>query len=236
MPSQLWVKLSSFAVLACVITNAQDLHIKKNILVGGYVVSSNESAIKGTRERTVTQSPNGSTITLHQCDLHRTLMLNEQAQTYFTVPDPQDENAAKAAALATGTAAPEAQGGKIVITTTITDTGERKTMFGYPARHLKAKVVQEPSANACTQVRQQLEIDGWFADISKEQNVCAALAPAVQQADGCSDRVIAKRLGSGKPGYPLQESITMPAPDGSTQTVTIQVAELSKQELSAEMF
>lgn len=237
MTFRMWVNVCSFpALLVCVTAQAQDLHIKKNISTGGYVVSSTESAIKGARERTVSQTPNGSTVTLHQCDLRRTISLNEETQTYFVANDPQDENAAKAAALAMGTAAPEAQGGKIVVTTTVTDTGERKTMFGYQARHLKAKVVEEPSADACTQVRQQFDIDGWFADVSKEQTACASLAPPVQQGTGCSDRVIAKRVGSGKPGYPIQENIAIPTPDGSTQTVTIQVSDLSKQELPAEMF
>src|SRR5689334_7780447 len=90
---------------------AQDLHIKKSITVGGNFVSSTETSIKGARERSVNQGPNGSTITLRQCDLKRTLTLNEQAQTYLVNNDPQDENAAKAAALVTGGAAPEAQGG-----------------------------------------------------------------------------------------------------------------------------
>lgn len=237
MPSRLCATLCSlFVVFASVASSAQDLHIKKNISAGGYVVSTTESAIKGSRERTVAQTPNGTTVTLRECDLRRTITINEQGQTYFVVNDPQDENAANAAALAMGTATPEAQGGKIVVTTTLTDTGERKTMFGYQARHLKAKVVEEPSADACTQVRQQFEIDGWFADIGKEQSACSALAPPVQQRTGCADRVIAKRLGSGKAGYPLQENIAIPTPDGGTQTVTIQVAEISKRDLPAEMF
>ena len=242
MPSKLLQRFCCFAtLLAAIVGHAQDLHskdlhIKKSVTVGGNFVSTTETSIKGARERSVTQSPSGSSITLRQCDLKRTLTLNEQAQTYFATNDPQDENAAKAAALATGMPAAEATGGKITITTTITDTGERKTMYGYPARHLKAKVVQEPSADACTQVRQSFDIDGWFADISKEQSACATLAPPVQQANGCNDRVIAKHVGSGKPGYPLQESITMPAADGTTTTVGIQVSELSKQELPAELF
>ena len=40
--------------------HAQDLHIKKNITVGGYGVSSTETSIKGARERTVSQSPTGT--------------------------------------------------------------------------------------------------------------------------------------------------------------------------------
>jgi len=223
-------------LLAALAAQGQDLHIKKNILVGGNFVSSSESSIKGARERSVSAGPAGSIITLRQCDLHRTLTLNEQAQTYFVAEDPQDENAAKAAALATGAPVGDASGGKITLTTTVTDTGERKTMYGYPARHLKAKVVQEPSPDACTQVRQSFEIDGWFADISKELDGCAAIAPPVQQGGGCHDTVISRRVGSGKPGYPLQESISMPAPDGSKTIVTVQISELTKQNLPPEMF
>ena len=215
---------------------SEDLHIKKSITVGGNFVSSSETSIKGARERTVSQGPNGSTITLRECDLKQTLTLNEQAQTYLVTKDPQDENAARAAALATGTAAPEAQGGKIVVTTTITDTGERKTLYGYQARHLKAKVSEEPSTDACTQVRQSFDIDGWFADVTKEQSACAAIAPPIQQSNGCSDRVIARKVGSGKIGYPIQENITMPTPDGGTMTVGIITSELTKQQLPDELF
>lgn len=215
---------------------AEDIHIKKSITVGGNFISSTETSIKGPRERSVTQGPNGSTITVRQCDLKRTLTLNEQAQTYLVNNDPQDENAAKAAALFTGGTAPEAKGGTIVVTTTITDTGERKTMYGYQARRLKAKITQEPSADACTQVRQSFEVDGWFADITREQSACATIAPPVQQTNGCSDKVVARRLGTGKPGYPLQENITVPSPDGSTMTIGMITSELTKQSLPDELF
>lgn len=231
----LGVALALVALIA-ITAQAQDLHIKKNISVGGYVVSTTESSLKGARERSVSQGPNGSTITLRQCDLRRTLTLNEQAQTYLSTGDPQDENAARAAALATGAPAAESAGGKVTVTTTITDTGERKVLYGYQARHIKAKVVQEPSQDACTQVRQSFDIDGWFADISKEQASCATVAPPVQQGTGCHDTVVAHRVGSGRLGYPIQEDITMPNPDGTTTTVTTRVSELSKQELPKEMF
>jgi len=234
-------KTSTILCVSCVLlialcVNAQDLRVKKNITVGGNVVASTETSIKGARERSVSQGANGSTITLRQCDLKRTLTLNEQAQTYFVNPDPQDESAVQAAALATGAPPARGSGGEILVTTTITDTGERKTIFGYQARHLKAKVVQESSQNACLQVHQAFEIDGWFADVSKEQSGCATVAPPVQEPNACTDRIIARRSGSGKLGYPLLESITMPTPDGGTTTVDIEVSEMSKQQLPAEMF
>lgn len=228
--------LMSVSALSLAQQKAEDLHIKKSITVGGNFVSSTETSIKGARERTVSQGPNGNSITVHQCDLKRSVSLNEQVQTYLVTDDPQDENALKAAALATGAAAPEPQGGKIIVTATITDTGERKTMYGYPARHLKAKVTQEPSADACTQVRQSFNVDGWFADIGKEQSACAAIAPPVQQGNGCSDKVISRRLGTGKLGYPLQETITVPSPDGGTMSIGIITSEVTKQSLPAELF
>src|SRR3954469_3558462 len=229
---------SSVLVLLAVssASQAQDLHIKKNISAGGYVVSTTETSIKGARERSVTQSANGSTVTLRQCDLRRTVTMDEANQTYFVADDPQDENAAKAAALATGSALPDAKCGKITVTTTITDTGERKVIYGYQARHLKAKVVQEPSPDACTQVRQSFEIDGWFADLTKEQASCGTIAPPVQQGSGCHDRLISRFVGSGKPGYPMQEDIAIPTPDGGKTTISVRVAEVTKQELPAEMF
>jgi hypothetical protein len=228
--------LMSVSVLSLAQQKTEDLHIKKSIIVGGDFVSSTETSIKGARERTVSQGPNGSSITVHQCDLKRSVSLNEQVQTYLVTDDPQDENALKAAALATRSAAPQPQGGKIIVTATITDTGERKTMYGYPARHLRAKVTQEPSADACTQVRQSFDVDGWFADIGKEQSACAAIAPPVQQGNGCSDNVISRRLGTGKLGYPLQETITVPSPDGGTMSIGIITSEVTKQSLPAELF
>jgi hypothetical protein len=211
---------------------AEEMHIKKSIIVEGHVVSTTETSIKGARERNV----NGNTVTIRQCDLNRTLTVNDQAQTYFVTNDPQDDAAARAAALVTG-AAPVASGGQILVTTTITDTGERKPMYGYTARHLKATVVEESSKNACSQVSQKYEIDGWYADVSKEQAGCAHFVPPVQQGEGCNDRVVARRIGSGKPGYPLRESITMHNADTTATTVTVQVSELTKQQdLPAELF
>ena len=238
MPSQRLQRMSLCTVILCAVwTQAQDLHVKKNIIVGGHVVSTTDTSLKGARERTVSQAPGGmSTVTLRQCDLKRTVTLNEQAQTYFVNEDPQDDSAARAAALATGAPIPESSGGKITVNTVVTDTGERKTMFGYPARHLKAKVTQDSSANACMQVKQSFEIGGWFADISKEQSACAQIAPPIQQSNGCRDTVVSHHSGSGKLGYPLVETINMPSPDGTPTTVTIQTSEIAKQPLTADLF
>ncbi len=242
MCSQWSRQLSCVLALLTVVSLAQaeDLHVKKNISVGGNVVSSSETSIKGGRTRDVNQSPAGAMVTIRQCDLKRTISLNDQNQSYLVVNDPQDAAAARAAAMVTGAPVPEEKtsGGKIEISTTITDTGERKQMFGYNARHLKAKVVETSSADACSKVNQTFETDGWYADIgTKEAATCGiSMAPPVRQGEGCQDAIVEHHAGSGKPGYPLVQNVTMHNADGSTMTVSINVTELSKQPLDAALF
>ena len=238
MPTLASYRLSWILALLAIplAAQAQDLHLKKSITVGGNFVSSTETSIKGARERTVTQSPTGSTITLRQCDLRRTITINDEAQTYYVANDPQDEAAIKAAAMVSGAPAADSAG-YITETSTVTDTGERKVMYGYSARHLKAKVSVQSSQNACSQVNQSYELDGWYTDLSKEQtSQCGQFLPPIRQSEGCNDRVIRRRSGSGKPGYPLTESLTVHNPDGTTTQIGVLISELSKQSLGKELF
>lgn len=214
---------------------AQDLHFKRNISVGGNSVSSSDVWVKGARERSVISTPAGNTISLHQCDLKRTLTINDQAQTYLSVADPHDDSAAKATAMFGAPSAAQTSGSTIRQTVTLTDTGERKQISGYNARHLKMSVSVEPSASACTQAKQKFEIDGWYADI-KEQTSCGLSVPPVRQEGTCSDRLVVIRKGTGKPGYPLAQSITMHNEDSTTTKVEISASDLDKQALSADLF
>jgi hypothetical protein len=216
------------------VVQAEDLHFKKNISVGGNSVSSSEVWVKGARERTVASTPAGNTITLRQCDLKRTLTLNEQSQAYLIANDPQDESAAKAAALLTSGPAPS--GGTITQTTTITDTGERKQFSGYTARHLKTTVLVESSTNACSQIKDKYEIDGWYADLAKEQASCQTLLPPIHQVDNCSDRIVVRHRGTGKPGYPLLETVNLSNEDGTATKIDITTSEISRQPLAPELF
>ncbi|HMK21561.1 MAG TPA: hypothetical protein VK466_04460, partial [Terriglobales bacterium] len=186
----------------------------------------------------VNQGPGGSTVTLRQCDLKRTVTLNDQAQTYLVVNDPQDEAAVRAAAMVTGAPVqePAKNGGKIEVTSVISDTGERKQMYGLTARHLKTKVTEKSSADACSKIDQSFEVDGWYADLGKEQAGCTSMAPPVHQSQGCQDAVVERHSGSGKPGYPLAQNVTIHNSDGSTMAVSINVTEVSKKPLDAALF
>ena len=216
--------------------NAEDLHFKRNVSVGGSPVSNSEVWVKGARERSVTSTPAGSMITLRQCDLKRTLTVNDQSQSYLVVADPQDAAAAKAAAMFGNVPAPApTSGGTITETVTLTDAGEHKMISGFAARHVKMAVIVEPSANACTQTKQKFEIDGWYADI-KEQASCGAAVPPVHLGDGCTDRVVINRKGTGKPGFPLSQTITIHNDDETTTKVEISTTEISKETQAADLF
>jgi len=160
--------VGSFTLMA----QADDLHFKKNISVAGNSVSSSEAWVRGARERTVSSSPAGTIATLRQCDLKRTVTLNDQSQSYLVANDPQDDSAAQAAALLTGAPTSTANsGGTITQTATVTDTGERKQVSGYTARHLKTIVVVESSPNACSHLSQKYEIDGCMPTSQKSSSV-----------------------------------------------------------------
>ena len=214
---------------------AEDLHLKKDISVGGSPVSSAEVWVKGARERDVTSGPTGGLVTIRQCDLKRTLTINEQSQAYLVANDAQNDSAAQAAALLGGPA-PAPAGGTITQIATITDTGERKQISGYTARHLKTSVVVTSSANSCSQVSQKYDIDGWYADLAKEQSACAEALPPIRQADNCSDRVIVRRKGTAKPGYALVETITLHNDDSTTTKIDVATSSISKEAAAAELF
>jgi len=227
-----------FATWFCVaIVQAEDLHYKKNISVGGNSVSSSETWVKGARERTVTSSPAGNIVTLRQCDLKRTVTLNERSQSYMVLNDPPDDSAANAAAIITGAPAPAANSGRTITqTATITDSGERKQLSGYSARHLKTTVVVESSSNSCSKLSQKFEIDGWYTDLVKAPLSCSSSLPPLRQQDGCADRVIVRHKGTGKLGYPLHETITVENEGANATKLDVTTSDISKGTLGAELF
>lgn len=215
-------------LLVAMAAQSQDLHVKKNITVDGNAVSSTETWFQGSRERIVSQSPTGATTTLKQCDLKRTVTLGEEAQAYFVSADPKDEVVTSAPAAASGA--------YILETSVVTDTGESKLSFGLSAHHLKTTVTVQSSKDACTQVNQKYEVDGWYVDVSKEQAACQAFLPPVRQASACSDRIVRRRTGNGKLGFPLREAITLRNDDGTTTAVEVKSTSVLKKPLEKELF
>jgi hypothetical protein len=201
--------------------------------------------IKGPRMRSEMAGNVGMT-TILQCDLKRTLTIYEKTKTYMVTPT-DGTNTVTAVGDGDGgvvnpTAAPTAppRGGIVNVTNTITDTGERKEMFGFTARRIKTSVVKDASPEACDKDL-KVETDGWYIDFQYAfecpgQTQKYQPTPVRPQPPGCKDEVRSKIIGSAKLGFPVLVTTTIYQPDGRTTTSTQEVLELSREPLSAALF
>ncbi|HYW69768.1 MAG TPA: hypothetical protein VE961_01960 [Pyrinomonadaceae bacterium] len=202
--------------------------------------------IKGRRERSEMSMPGmpagmGMT-TITECDLRRTIQINDRARKYMITP--MDSDDAEAPATPTGprpSAGPSRRGGVVTFAINTVDTGERKDMFGFTARHLKQTMMSETSPDACQQNNMKIERDGWYINLEYGLN-CGSerppQAPNRMPTGGCRDTYRFKHTGVTNLGYPLIETTKMFGPDGQTVTFTMtkEVIELSRQPLDAALF
>ena len=222
-----------------------DLKIKYKTSMGGQA-SESVTMIKGTRERSEMHGYGMDSINITQCDLKRTIQLNEKTQKYLITPmvmPDTNQAASTSGAASVSTAAPDAArtGGVVTYVTNVTDTGERKEMFGFTARHVKTSVTIKSSPDACNPIDQRMETDGWYIDLSFNFNCDLGQARMMSRppvaSGGCRDRYSFRQEGTGKTGYPLIETTTMYGPGGKTVfTSTKEVVELSRDPLDAALF
>ena len=135
-----------FALLCLSAIVNGDVKIKQRMTMSGQKFESTRM-IKGSRERTEQKiemaDPTAAAFfpqiaTVTQCDMKRTLRLNDRKRLYLLEPFATVD--ATPAANRTQPAAPAntttRRGGTMTITYSFRDTGERKMMFGLQARHL----------------------------------------------------------------------------------------------------
>jgi len=205
--------------------------------------------IKGLRERSESMGGmsmggmNGGTVSVTQCDLKRTIQINDRARKYLITPMESDDSASGPGSgggmSAPATGGPARRGGLVTMTVNTTDTGERKQMFGFTARHLKRTTMMESSPDACQSQQMKIETDGWYINLEYGLNCGSSRPPQMGRPgpQGCRDRYQFKRTGPTNLGYPLIETMTMYGQDGSVQfTMTKEVIELSRQTLDAALF
>lgn len=228
--------LTALAITTLVGSVLADVKIKSKQTMSGQT-SESTTLIKGRRSRS--EVMNGLMVSITQCDLARDLQLNPQTKTYVvnqyddgTVSDPKQVDAK-------GTV-PATKGGTMYITTTLKDTGERKQMFGYTARHIVQTVVIESSADACVPTNSKMEMDMWVIDdqfgLTCQQNRQYVPRPTGKNG-GCTDKIVPKTIGTGKSGYALWQKLTSFDPSGKESFSMIQeVVELSKATLDQALF
>lgn len=218
-----------------------DLKIKYRTNTGGQMMES-VTMLKGARERSEMRTGHMDMVSIIQCDLKRTIQVSNNARKYvITSMEARDSSASVSSnAVPSGPAEPSRRGGVVSYTTTSIDTGERKEMFGFTARHIKSSTVTESSPDACNPMKQRIERDGWYIDFSFGLDCNQGGSYAANYAGapgGCRDRIQFKQLGAARTGYPLMETTTMYGADGKAMfTSTKEVVELSREPLDASLF
>jgi hypothetical protein len=156
---------------------------------------------------------------INQCDLKRSVQLNAASKQFIVVSTERGSAAAATPAPVPETpdAATQAQLGRdvgqgrrggppnprrvISETITLTDTGERKELFGREARHIKTVLARQPGPNACESKTTRVETDGWYVDLPITTCVPrrARRSQRAPSAEGaCTDRVETRRVGEAK--------------------------------------
>src|SRR5215510_6838829 len=178
--------------------------------------SENTSYIKGKRQRSETN--NGQMIMIQQCDLRRNIQIMPAAKVYMI--QPYDEPSTTTPGTPNTTSQPTAvtKGGVVTSIVTTKDTGERKEMFGYTARHIITTMEMKSSPDACSTINTKMEIDGWYIDAAFALDCDSSRAYThymPKASGGCRDRYETKTIGTAKKGFPVWEKTTMSGPNGT---------------------
>jgi hypothetical protein len=197
--------------------------------------------LKGARERSEMKLGYGQDmINVTQCDLKRTIQISDSARKYVVTPMETGEVAASTGQVAHPVVEPSRAGGIVTYTSTAVDTGERKEMFGFQARHVKTSLTIESSPDSCNPMKMRMETDGWYIDASFGLTCDvgrAGMTGGMPAHGGCHDTVRFKRVGAARTGYALQETTTSYGPNGTVSfSSTKEVIELSREPLDAALF
>ncbi len=220
---------------------ANDIRIRVRMSVGEQSFESVEY-VRGARQRTE-MSMAGGYKTIMQCDLKRYVQINDQTRTYMVQPfagvEAQGATASDASAQDLAAQGATKRGGVVTIVNTLTDTGERKQMFGYTARRLKGSMEYQTSPDACQKGGPRMETDGWYIDLKYGVDCPAATGgdmSAAYRRGGCRDEIRMKQVGTAKMGYPVLVTTKMFNEDGSFTSTTREVVELSRSPLDPSLF
>ncbi len=231
-------------------SNAQQYKLKQVNSVAGMKMEST-IYVKGMRKRTESagmMGMGGQTL-IEQCDLKRTIKLNDKKKVYFIEPfsneEVIDDDIKTAKTNVPVKQTNTEKGGTIYMYYNITDTGERKKMYGFNARHVWTTQKMKPSADACTMKDSMIiKTDGWYIDLP-EFNCPVQYRPgqaSIQPVEKptCMDKFVTHRSGKGKLGFVLQQTTTMIMNAGKAQTsefsTTLETLEFSSQNLDPALF
>ena len=140
--------------------------------------------------------------------------------------------------------------GTLFETTTVTDTGERREMFGFTARRLKTLTTWRIEPDACPASAARAETDGWYVDLLYGVDCSPDLSGAIPRSfvDLGGRTCLSKRFntrkyffrrqyeGQARLGFPLIETTRTYDERGGVREQTRETLELSTDALPDALF
>lgn len=227
------------AAASCLtIPAAADQKIVTRRTVDGAHATVETLYIRGERQRVDLQiedlPPRGeadNNVMIEQFDRRRSLQFSPRYKTYSY--QSMDIAAAKSRP---GQEMPATRGGDVNVTIDSVDTGERKQIGEFAARHVRSITRVEAGPGACTQ-SSRTEVDGWYIDfrtIRPPENKGAVGFLTILQP-GCRDRFHFHKLATAPEGYPV-EQLFRQTEQGHTTVIKIELLESSTAPLAPALF
>jgi Domain of unknown function (DUF4412) len=191
---------------------------------------------KGSRMRSEMQYPESenptANVNIFQCDQGTRYLLGESLNTYISVPiDPMQrrETARPAREL-------QSSGGAVTVTTDSVDTGKRRQIGSYQARHVKTTITVEPGPGAVSR-QSTTEVDGWYLDLPGVycQDTSARRRGWITVGQSRIDRVLFKQLGEAQRGFAVEET-TNKNEGGHEFVLKTELLEISEKPLDESLF
>jgi hypothetical protein len=228
-----------------------DLTIKMRIKEGTQSESRFTMRFKGNRQRNEYESVRKSPAFawLFQCDKRQFVGINISRQEYFINRLARGSNAV---AFNESQLPPKLpvrlhNRGTVNQTVIVTDTGERREMFGFTARHIKTATTWEANP-ACKQTKLREETDGWYVDLLYGVECSPDLSGLSGQPYGapyskCYEHYNKNRYefhsqttGEARFGFPLIRTRKLYGDRGKPIIYYQEVVELSTTELDQSLF
>jgi hypothetical protein len=129
--------------------------------------------------------------TITRCDLNQIFVLNLDDREYVSMPIPRSQSREERQAQAVQRPKPQPT---LLVEITTSDTGERKEMFGFTARHVITTQKQTPLIESGQQPQENVT-DGWYIDLDASIP-CDTASP--------SSKIGVLTATTRKPGEPFQ--------------------------------
>lgn len=223
-------RCAAFLVVALSYTAFADLKATNRMTIAGQSFSSTVLIRQGKIREEAGTLPGLSSITIQDCAGHRVVQLNDRARTYLVT-----EMAAKESSSPAG--GNQATAGTVTLNVNEQDTGERKQLFGYTARHVKGTVTAEGGSASCNGSF-HVATDGWYVDVPEIQGCVSPdrqILRSQMQREECNNGIVLKASGVEKLGYPVILDTTLEA-KGSTVTVHQETTDLVTATLDPSLF